>query len=136
MARRFYLNWKAILSITVVACAIVFLYQWLKYEPADRTEFYLRAGDALFQFGLVLLMVGVVIFTRLFSMRRRMGLMNWMAMMRFKTREEAIENKNVEAELNEKDDERMKERGRDATWLIAAVLTIVIAIVLTNMGWT
>lgn len=134
--KRISLNWKGILGLAGGLIALVLLYQWLVYRPVDATELYLRTGDALFKLGLLLLIVGVVIFTRLFSMRRRLGLINWMAMFKFRTPEEAQQWKVDEAEMNEKDEEVIKERGRDLTWLLAAFLVIAIAIWLTNLGLT
>lgn len=122
------------LLIGVAVATLVALFTWFRYGYASPTAFFGRVSTSLFQFGLVFLMLGVVIFSRLFSYRRRMGLKNYWAMLRARTEREYEANVQAEEEANEKEAEDKaygEEKGRDATLLIASLFMIVISIVLT-----
>ncbi|PWK16166.1 hypothetical protein [Tumebacillus permanentifrigoris] len=119
------------LIIGLVSAVVIVLYQWLRYRPDTTLDLYTRISNGVFQFGLIYLMVGVVIFSRLFSFRRRMGLRNYVELMKIKTREEHLENEKVKAELNERDKVVLRERGRDVTLLVAALLLMLVSVVLT-----
>jgi hypothetical protein len=119
------------LVIGLISAVVIALYQWLRYRPETTAELMSRISSGEFQIGLLYLIFGVVTFSRLFSFRRRMGLQNYVAMMKYKTREEYLEHKKADAELNERDKAALQERGRDVTMLVAALVMIVIAIALT-----
>ncbi|MGB8954074.1 MAG: hypothetical protein WCC10_01755 [Tumebacillaceae bacterium] len=119
------------LLIAVIVIALVALYVYFKYDPEVWIVFAHRLSNALFQIGLLFLIIGVVIFSRFGSYRRRMGLKNYWAMMKFKQQEEFEQLKKDEEELNKRDKERMKEQGRDITLLVSAVAMLVISILLT-----
>jgi Ca2+/Na+ antiporter len=119
------------LIIGVILSLIVLTYIWLRYDTAA-PEWTLRLSNALFSIGLLTLIGGVIVFTRLFSYRRRMGLVNYTAWMRFRTREEAEQFKKDEEELNEQDREAEQEGlSRDISLLIAALVLIAASILLT-----
>lgn len=119
------------LLIALIVIALVALYVYWKYDPQVWLVFAYRLSNALFQIGLLFLCAGVAIFARIGSFRRRMGLKNYVAMMRFKQPEEFEQLKKDEEELNEKDKERLKEHGRDITLLVSAIAMLVISILLT-----
>jgi purine-cytosine permease-like protein len=119
------------LLIGVVAAIVVTIYVLIRYGVPSIREFLDHVSTDLFQIGLLLLIVGVVIFTRLFSFRRRMGLKQYGAMMRSKTKEEYEEHIKVSEELTEKEEEEYEESGRNATWLFGAITAILISILLT-----
>lgn len=117
------------LIVAVAATLLVALYVWWQDDPY-RT-FAAHLSTALFQIGLLMLMAGVVIFTRLSSYRRRMGLQNITAMFTSRTRQEYEEHQNAEDELNAKDAQLKSKNnfGRDITMLIAALVTIAVSVV-------
>ncbi|MBL0385535.1 hypothetical protein JJB07_02635 [Tumebacillus sp. ITR2] len=116
------------LLIGLVSAVIVALYQWLRYGSDAEPELFTRISNGVFQFGLIYLMIGVVIFSRLASFRRRMGVPNYLAMLKFKTVEEKREHDESNRNLNAKDARALEERGRDITFLVAAVLMILVSI--------
>lgn len=119
------------LLIAGIVIALVALYVYVKYDPEVWFVFAHRMSNALFQIGLLFLIAGVVIFSRIGSYRRRMGLKNYVAMMRFKQKEEYEQFVKDEAELNEKDEELLKEQGRDISLLVSAVAMLMVSILLT-----
>ncbi|MGZ4134745.1 MAG: hypothetical protein ACXVC1_05580 [Tumebacillaceae bacterium] len=119
------------LLIGVVATVVVTVYVLIRYGFTSTGAFLDRLATDIFQVGLLLLIVGVVISTRLFSFRRRMGLRQWGAMMRARTKEEYQEHVKVSAELTDKEEEEYEDTGRNFTWLIGAVFTILVSILLT-----
>ena len=119
--------------IGAIVSALVALYVWLKgHEVLSFTE---HLSNALFQIGLILLIIGVIIFTRLVSYRRRLVLKNYYAMFTSKTREEYRQHVESEEELNEKDTKNFGERGRDISMLVAALVPILLSILLSLNGW-
>lgn len=119
------------LLIGLAATVVILIYVLLRYGYRSTPDFLNQLSTDLFQIGLLLLIIGVVIVSRLFRFRRQMGLPNYGALFRSRTREEYQEHMKVSDELREKDEEEVEERGRDLTLLIAASVTIVIAILLT-----
>ncbi|KEO84077.1 hypothetical protein [Tumebacillus flagellatus] len=116
------------LLIGIVSAVLIALYQWLRYRPDTFAELSTRISNGVFQIGLIYLIIGVVVFSRLFSFRRRMGVPNYLAMMKFKTIEEKREYEEANRALNERDAQSLRERGRDITMLISALLMIVVSI--------
>ena len=119
------------LLIAAVATALVALYVYIKYDPEVWFVFANRLSNALFQIALFALMGGVIVYARVGSYRRRMGLKNYGAMLRFKQKEEYEQLKMDEEEMNEKDKERLAEHGRDITLLVSAAAMILLCILLT-----
>lgn len=124
-------GWMRGLLIGLISAVLIALYQWVRYRPDTMAELFSRISNGVFQIGLLYLIIGVVTFSRLFSFRRRMGLRNLVAEMRIKTKEEFEEYRKANAELNERDKQMLKERGRDITLLISALAMFVVSIVLT-----
>jgi hypothetical protein len=119
------------LLIGVVAAIVVTIYVLIRYGVPSTGAFLDRLSTDLFQIALLLLIVGVVISTRLFSFRRRMGLKQYGAMMRSKSKEEYQEHIKVSEELTTKEAEEYEDNGRNFTWLIGALTAILISILLT-----
>ncbi len=117
------------LYVGQVITVIVAIYAWIRYRPDDFASFAAHLSNALFQIGLLLLIIGVVIFTRLFSFRRRYHLPAIVP--KGKTPEDHAEMKAEDEERNERDKRELAEKGRDTTFLFSALVTIVISIVLT-----
>lgn len=119
------------LIIGLCFLAINLVYVAFNHAPATASEWALHVSNGIFLIGLLLLILGVSMFTRLFSYRRRMQLLNITALYRSKTREEYQEVLAEDEERNERDTEELQEEGRDITFLVAALFLIVLSILLT-----
>ncbi|TCP57852.1 hypothetical protein EV586_102298 [Tumebacillus sp. BK434] len=117
------------LYIGLIATVVVAVYVWIKYRPDGLASFAEHLSNSLFQIGLLLLILGVVIFSRLFSFRRRYNLPAIIP--KGKTPEDVAELRAEDEEKNARDKVELAEKGRDATFLVAAVVTILISILLT-----
>ncbi|ASS73953.1 hypothetical protein CIG75_02455 [Tumebacillus algifaecis] len=113
----------------LIATALVAIYVWVRHRPDTIASYAEQLSNSLFQIGLILLIFGVVIFTRLFSFRRRYNLPAIIP--KGKTPEDHKEMVAEDLEKNEKDKVELAEKGRDATFLFAALVTIIISILLT-----
>jgi type III secretory pathway component EscU len=119
------------LIVGLVFLVINLIFVFFKYSPDTGAAWATHVSNGIFQIGLILLVLGVAVFTRLFSYRRRMQLRNLTAMYRAKTPEEYQEMTGDEEEKNERDQMILQEEGRDATFLTASLFLIVLSIVLT-----
>lgn len=117
------------LYIGLIATVLVAVYVWFKYRPDGLASYAEHLSNSLFQIGLLLLIIGVVIFSRLFSFRRRYNLPAIIP--KGKTPEDHAEIVAEDEEKNERDKIELAERGRDATFLVAAGVAILVSILLT-----
>jgi purine-cytosine permease-like protein len=116
-------------SIGFGVSLVVALYVWIRYRPDTLADFAPQYSNSLFQIGLLFLVIGVVIFTRLFSFRRRYNLPRIFPI--GKTPEDEKEFQMEDEEKNIRDAYELEEKGRDTTFLISALVMIVISILAT-----
>ena len=119
------------LLLGLVLLALDLAYVFLRYRPDGWDAWRLAISNSLFLLALCVLIAGVVIFSRLFSFRRRMHLPKVNPFERFNTREELEDHKNEQEKMNEEDKVSLEERGRDATLLVTAVFLILVSIVIS-----
>jgi hypothetical protein len=119
------------LVLGVIFLLLDLVYVWRRYAPDTTVAWKHHTSESLFLFALCVLIFGVVIFTRLFSFRRRMHLPKINPFDRFTTREEYEQHLLDQEKRNEEDEIRLQERGRDITLLVTAMFMIGVSILLT-----
>jgi hypothetical protein len=122
------------LLVGLVLFVLDALYVWLRYKPDGTEHWLILTSNSAFQLGLIVSMIGVVIFSRLFSYRRRMGLKRVPMFEKFGSKEEYKAHLEEQEKMNEKDEESLEERGRDMTLLVSAVFLLVVSILMT-INW-
>ncbi|GIM46156.1 hypothetical protein DNHGIG_17050 [Collibacillus ludicampi] len=126
-------SWKRALLISVGTVLTEIIYVSLRFHPQSRHDFTRHFSDALFQLGLIYMIIGIVYVSRIIGWRRREGLPSIFTFRRplemMTSGYEQLEEEQSE-ELAEKDRQAIAAGNkRDKSFLLSGAILLTISII-------
>jgi hypothetical protein len=126
-------SWKRALLISIVTFLIEIIYVSLRYHPRTHHDFTRHFSDALFQIGLIYMIIGIIYVSRIIGWRRREGLPT---MFTFRRPFEMMTSGYEQLEEEQSEERAEKDRQaiaagtkRDKSFLLSGAILLAISVI-------